>query len=95
MLTLATTKRCRIARGVPADPSHPFFAGATRPMAKPILIDEFHLSVLVPRGLPEAEYSVIRQTLDDARLHVALRRAIQEVFRLYPSLRKTKVQVSP
>ena len=63
-------------------------------MAKPILIDEFHLSVLVPRGLPEAEYDAIRHTLDDARLQTDLRSAIQNVFRRDPSLRKARVKVS-
>jgi hypothetical protein len=63
-------------------------------MARPLLIDEFHLSVLVPRGLPEAEYRVIRQTLDDARFQADLRSAIQNVFRRDPSLRKARVKVS-
>jgi hypothetical protein len=63
-------------------------------MAKPILIDEFHLSVLVPRGLPEAQYSMIRHTLDDARFQTDLRSAIHNVFRKDPSLRKARVKVS-
>jgi hypothetical protein len=38
-------------------------------MPRARLIENFHLSVYVPRGLPEAEYEAVRQTLDDVRFH--------------------------
>jgi hypothetical protein len=63
-------------------------------VAKGILIEEFHLSVYAPRGLRDAEYDAIRQTLDDIRLHARLRRILQRVFRRYPSLNKARVRLS-
>jgi hypothetical protein len=63
-------------------------------MPKALLIEEFHLSVYVPRGLPAAEYEAVRQTLDDAGFQARLRRAVREVFRQEPSLRPVRVRVS-
>jgi len=63
-------------------------------MTKLILIDEFHLSVSVPRGLPEPEYRTIRHTLDDRRFRTDLGQAIRHVFRRYPPLHKVRVRLS-
>jgi hypothetical protein len=48
-------------------------------MSRAQLVEEVHLSVYVPRGLPEAEYEAVRQTLDDARFLARLRRAVRHV----------------
>ncbi len=63
-------------------------------VAKGILVEEFHLSVYAPRGLRDADYDAIRQTLDDIRLHARLRRIVRKVFRRYPSLNKVRVRLS-
>ena len=63
-------------------------------MTKMILIDEFHLSVSVPRGLPEPEYRSIRHTLDNRRFRTDLGQAIRHVFRRYPSLHKVRARLS-
>ena len=63
-------------------------------MTKMILIDEFHLSVSVPRGLPEPECRTIRHALDDRRFRTDLGQAIRYVFRRYPSLHQVRVRLS-
>jgi hypothetical protein len=63
-------------------------------MAKALLLDEFHLSVLAPRGLPEADYQAICRILATARFRAELRRALRAVWRAYPSLGPTRVRIS-
>ena len=63
-------------------------------MAKRILIDVFHLSVLAPRQLPEADYEAMHQTLIRRRFRVGLQRALRRVCRRYQTLSKVKVKVS-
>ena len=59
-------------------------------MANSILIDEFQLAVLVPRGLRVTASRAVRRTLNDARFRERLRRAIRDVFSRYPSLAKAR-----
>ncbi len=63
-------------------------------MAKRIMIEEYHLTVLAPRGLSTAEYEAMRQTLDDPHFHAQLRRVIRRVARRHPALSKVKVRLS-
>jgi len=63
-------------------------------VAKPILMDEFHLTVFVPPGLQEVEYHRIRRTLDGTRFHADLRRAVRDIFRQYPSLRTVRSTIT-
>jgi hypothetical protein len=63
-------------------------------MARSILIDEFHLSVYGPRGLPEAEYEDMRRMFDDPAWQAELRHAVRAVFRSRPELRKVKVTLT-
>ena len=63
-------------------------------MPKAIVMDEFHITVYVSRGLPEAESRAIRRTLDRANLRGRLRRAAQEVFGGYRSLASATVRLS-
>ena len=63
-------------------------------MAKLIVIDEFHVTVSVLRGLAETEYEAIGQTLANAAFQTDLRRAIREVFRRYPALSRVRATLS-
>ncbi len=63
-------------------------------MAKHIVMEEFHVTVSGPDGLPEHEYDAMRQTLDDPQFHAALRRAARAVVRRHPPLAKVTVKVT-
>jgi hypothetical protein len=63
-------------------------------MARFILVEEIHLSIYVPHGLPAAEDQAIRATLIDTRFHAELRRAIRKVVRHHPALRVVRVKLS-
>ena len=63
-------------------------------MPKGIVIDEFHLTIVAPRGLPDAQYIAMHRTLSGRRFQRALREAVQVVFRKYASLSKTRVRLS-
>ena len=63
-------------------------------MAKSLLMDELHIAARAPRGLPEAEYSAIRQTLYGSDFQAGLRRAVRDVFRRHPELSKVRVTVA-
>jgi hypothetical protein len=55
-------------------------------VAKAVLIEEFHLSLYVPRGLPVAAARVVRRTLASARFRARLAAAVRVVVRRHPSL---------
>lgn len=63
-------------------------------MSKRIVIEEYHLTVLVPRGLPEVEADSIRRTLTDPVFEKRLHRSVRRVFRREASLGKTQVRLS-
>jgi hypothetical protein len=63
-------------------------------MATAILMDQFHLTVFVPRGLRAAGYDAIRRTLDGAGFRTRPGRAVRGVFRRYPSLTKAKIRIT-
>ena len=63
-------------------------------MSKRILIEEFHLSVFVPHGLPEAECTAIRRTLNGKRFRADLGQAMQAVVRRHASLKKVHVTIT-
>lgn len=65
-------------------------------MARPIMIlmDQLHLALLVPRGLPKKEYTPIRRVLRSPAFHSKLHRAIRDVLRRYPSLRKVRTTLT-
>ena len=63
-------------------------------MAKAILMDEIHVTVFAPHGLPEAEYKAMHKTLKDRHFVEQLRRAAREIVGRHPSLSKTTVKVS-
>jgi hypothetical protein len=63
-------------------------------MPRRVVIEEFHLTVLVPRDLSDAESDAIRRTLADAAFEAQLLRAVRRVFRRHPSLNSTRVRLS-
>jgi hypothetical protein len=63
-------------------------------MGKGVVLEEFHLTVLAPRGLPESEYDAICRALADPAFESRLRRAVRRAFRREGGLAKTKVRVS-
>jgi hypothetical protein len=61
---------------------------------KGILIDEFHLSMVAPRGLTEEACEAIRAALDQPGFQQRLRRAAQAVARKHPALARVRVKLS-
>jgi hypothetical protein len=59
-------------------------------MARSVLMEEFHLTVYAPGKLSAAEYGAIHRTLNGRRFRAALDRAVKEVVRRYPSLKKAR-----
>jgi hypothetical protein len=49
-------------------------------MAKAIVMDEFHLTIYAPRGLPKSKYDALRQALEGPLFQADLRRAIRDTF---------------
>lgn len=58
-----------------------------------IVMDEFHIAVTAPRRLPEATYRAMRRSLNGRRFRADLRRAVRDVFRRHPALRKARVTI--
>jgi hypothetical protein len=63
-------------------------------MSKRVVIEEWHITVLIPRKLAELEADAIRRTLTDPTFERRLLRAVRRVFRREASLEKTKVRLS-
>jgi hypothetical protein len=57
-------------------------------------MEEFQLTVLAPRGLKDAGYDAIRQTLDGRRFQADLRRAVRDVVGQQPALAQVRVAVT-
>jgi hypothetical protein len=56
-------------------------------MPKRLLMDQFHLSVYVPRTIRPAAAAAVRRTLAAAGFRRRLRQAVRAVAGRYPSLR--------
>ncbi len=63
-------------------------------MPRYILLDELHLTVSVPQGLPESTTATIRRHLNSRSFNSALRQAIRSVFQHHPQLRTARVRVT-
>ena len=63
-------------------------------MTKMLLMDDIHVSVYAPRGLPDPEASAIYRTLKLARFRRQLRQAVVAMVRRYSALRKVHIVVS-
>jgi hypothetical protein len=59
-----------------------------------ILIDEMHLGVRAPNGLPDAEVQAIRRTLNGLRFQADLRRAVRTVARRHPAIGRVRLALS-
>jgi hypothetical protein len=62
-------------------------------MSELVLLDEFHVHIQVPSNLPPEEDAAIRRALTSRRLDLELARAIRQVFRRLPVLRRVRVTV--
>jgi hypothetical protein len=58
-----------------------------------VILDEIHVTVLVPRRLPDAEAAVARRTLNGKHFLASLGRAVREYFRRHPALARTRVRL--
>jgi hypothetical protein len=63
-------------------------------MQNHVAMEQFHLTVTVPRGLRAAEYGAICRTLDGAAFRSGLRKAARTVVGRYPSLAKVRVTLT-
>ena len=63
-------------------------------MAKMVVMDEFHVTVLVPAGLSRTEYAPIRRTLNNKRFRARLHKAVNSVFRQHSPLKLVKFRIS-
>jgi hypothetical protein len=63
-------------------------------MPKSIVMDEFHVTIVAPPNLRATEYNAIRRRLDDAQFQADLRRAVRDVFRRHPDLRKLRAHLT-
>lgn len=63
-------------------------------MDKPVLIDEFHVSILVPASLSKKAAAAVVRTLKSRSFRKRLHAAIKRVCSHFPSLRGTQIRVS-
>jgi hypothetical protein len=63
-------------------------------MARAIVMDEFHLTIYAPGGLPEAAYDAFRRALDDPMVRISLRKAIRNTFLSHPPLDAIRFSVT-
>ena len=57
-------------------------------------MEESHLTVYAPRGLPAGEYGAMQPTLDAPVFLTRLRRIFRRVVRRYLALNKAEVRLS-
>jgi hypothetical protein len=57
-------------------------------------MEELHMTVIAPVGLPKAEYDAMQRALRSQRFSVRLRNAVREVLGRYPSLRKAQLRIT-
>ena len=62
-------------------------------MPKTILMEQFHITVIAPAGLPKAAYDTMQRTLQGRRFQTRLHDAVRKVVQRYSSLRKTQVRI--
>jgi hypothetical protein len=63
-------------------------------MAKMLIIDEYQLTVLVPRDFTKPHRRRISKILNRARFRQELARAVRAVFANYPKLSQVRVWLS-
>ena len=62
-------------------------------MPKTILMEQFHITVIAPAGLPKAAYDAMQRTLQGRRFQTRVYDAVRKVAQGYASLRKAKVRI--
>ncbi len=63
-------------------------------MAKTVVIDELHLTIRVPAGLPDGQAEAVRETLAGAEFTDRLRAAVLSVVRAVPELAEVRVSLT-
>lgn len=63
-------------------------------MPKTVIIDEIHLTIRVPTGLPDARAETVRLILLGTAFMTRLRRAVREVVRAFPNLTKARASLT-
>jgi|HubBroStandDraft_4_1064222.scaffolds.fasta_scaffold277835_3 hypothetical protein len=63
-------------------------------MAGFVLIDELHLTILVPKRLSEADTAAIHRILKSTRFQRTLREPIRKAFRQFRALDKARFTIS-
>ena len=63
-------------------------------MARTVVIDELHLTIRIPKNLPDDQAGAIRRTLDGADFTNRLRRAVQGVVRAFWELSAVSITLS-
>lgn len=63
-------------------------------MAATVIVDELHVTVRVPGGLPEAEAEAVRRVLRGDGFTDRLRAAVEAAVRAFPELAPIAVTVS-
>ena len=63
-------------------------------MAKTIMIDEFHVTILVPAGLSKPESASVLRALKSRRFQARLRQAVGNLIRQHSSLKAVRFSIS-
>lgn len=63
-------------------------------MTKYLLLDEFHISFLIPRDLPDRACAAVRRALNGARFRASLRRCLRAALRRDPALATVRLRVT-
>lgn len=63
-------------------------------MARFITMDEFHVTILAPPTLREADYNAIHRSLDSKRLHGRMRAAVRQVLHQHRPLLRVHLRLS-
>jgi hypothetical protein len=63
-------------------------------VAKRILIEEIHIRIFVPAGLPPARYRAMHRTLVGKRFFRKMQQAVQRVARPFASLAQARITLT-
>ena len=63
-------------------------------MAKLVLFDEIHISVLVSKTITKSESNVMHRALASARFRIRLLQAVRGLIRPYGVLERTHITIS-
>lgn len=59
-----------------------------------ITLDVFHLTILIPKALPEAKVDAMARILKTAAFRRRLRHAVSQALRADPTLKRASAQIS-